>query len=1023
MKKEYSVNKYQFGTVMPGSQPVAFEYQPLGLEAFAQPIAQRQKMFDVTLDALDSASFNIDGLEVDKESSDKLNAELVEHKDFLMQQLQETGNYKDVARRLKKLNKVYNEDAEISGIRQQKANFLAEAKKQRERIDGDKFTQKMYNEWEKKALFDYTKEGGYNYDRSTGKHNSISVTPRGDNLESEFMDLSIKLAGDAGIDGATEFQRSILPGLEEAIITAKVKGKTKDEIANEIYNFMKKSDRYQTYLDETAEYEFFNLNQGNVNSENIRVGIERMEKAFDSEISGIDVAIANTNDNVKKQELLDRRKELQESKANIQKTEEETMLLGEDSYYKFAENAYAATFSSEFQQDLANAAGELFAETKIDLSYKIPGKKGYEKRKENLNEEVNTADVTTVALSDQAKSVEGVEGTTVMGGGGDTGTDYNVYEAMQLETKNKEAPENIISKEIYDNKTNRTINNVLDEADNENLASIDLGTGIIPSNTATAFKDAKYNAIRAHGVLDVINNYKNNIKEQDAIILANEEKLKGNISIEQKAKYNAAIRVANRRKEKEGEGYESAMLKLNNSIKELSTKAGNEWMLEAFDKNGYEGIYQELYDRNLNRLERYKQGSKNLTNDLEKIIRLGAETHTVDIPIMEDGRQAIHIGLEQSGGGSLTTTKEVKIFNKNLVKDQINAANNKDYFTNVEDESIGSANIALKDWQWQKKTEEAVIPKAIQVNDEADKFSGGKLKNIISLIKNEGSASDVPIRQVNFTGLGKSTKYTNDLKKDTYNLGNYSDVPLFVGQFDIGEDGVISNIFKYSRKSKENELSVKTQILASQGKKATEDNLKSISDKEVKEFTDANPKDLYISVEGTSDDVVQEARNIYAVNAAEAIDLGDVNAFNSTIGSMAALDALTYSNREAYAGLSSELAKIQELGDTKDVVTQTPAIWNNIGEGLYEGYSIDYIFDKDEGMKALISLTTVNTNTNETKETAVNSFVLSKMDPQTLRGMDMIYGTGSSESIINDEGGNPFIPAFRNSGLASQYNN
>ena len=59
---KYSINKYQFGTVMPGSQPVAFEYQPLGLEAFAQPIAQRQKMFDTTLDALDSASFNIECL-------------------------------------------------------------------------------------------------------------------------------------------------------------------------------------------------------------------------------------------------------------------------------------------------------------------------------------------------------------------------------------------------------------------------------------------------------------------------------------------------------------------------------------------------------------------------------------------------------------------------------------------------------------------------------------------------------------------------------------------------------------------------------------------------------------------------------------------------------------------------------------------------------------------------------------------------------------------------------------------------
>jgi len=1023
MKKEYSVNKYQFGTVMPGSQPVAFEYKPLGLEAFAQPIAQKQRMFDVTLDAVDNASFNIDGFDIDKESSDKLNAELVEQKNFLMQQLQETGNSKEIARRLKKLNKVYNSDAEISGIRQQKANFLAEATKQRERIDGDKFTQKMYNEWEKKALYEYTKKGGYNYDRSTGKHNSINVTPRGDNLESEFMDLSIKLAGDAGIDSATEFQRTNFPGLEDAVITAKTEGKTKDEIANEIYNFMKKSDRYQTYLDETAEYEFFNLNQGNVNSENIRLGIDKMEKTFDKEISDIDAAIANTNDKVKKEELLDRRKELQESKANIQKTEEETMLLGEDSYYKFAENAYAATFNSEFQQDLANAAGDLLAETNIDLSYKLLGEEGHKGRLKNLNEEVNKTGITTVALSNQATSVEGVKGTTVIGGGGDTGTDYNVYEAMQSERNNKGSLENELSKEIYDNKT-RTIASVLKEVDMENISDINLSTGMITANAEDDYKKATDYATRSHGVLDVIDSYKNNIAEQDAIILANEEKLKGNVSIEQKAKYNAAIRTAYKRKDKEGQGYESAMLKLNNSIKELSTKPGNEWMLEAYDKNGYEGIYQELYDRNLNSLEKYKEGAENVTNDLNTIIGLGTTTHREDIPIYDNGKEIVHIGLEQAGN-PLTESVKVKHFDKDLVEDEILALSNKDYFENAKDESIKSANLALKNWQWQKKAEEAVMPKAVQVTDEADNLSGGTLKNMISLIKNEGSASDVPIRQVNFTGLGKSTTYTNDLKKDTYNLDNYSAVPLLVGQFDIGENGVISNIFKYSRKSKDNDLAIKKIILANRGVSSTEDTLLTVDSETVKAFRKANPKDLYISVEGTSDDFVQEARNIYSVNAAEAIDLGDVNAFNSTIGSMAALDALTYSNREAYAGLSTELAKIQELGDTKDVVTQTPAIWNNIGEGIFEGYSIDYIFDKDEGMKALVSLTTVDTNSSPNKrtETAVNSFVMSKMDPQTLRGMDMIYGTGSSESVINDEGGNPFIPAFRNSTLSSQYNN
>ena len=1021
MKKEYSVNKYQFGTVMPGTQPVAFQYQPLGLEAFAQPIAQKQRMFDVTLDAVDSASFKIDGLDVDKESSNKLNAELVEQKNFLMQQLQETGNSKEIARRLKKLNKVYNSDGEISGIRQQKANFLAEATKQRERIDGDKFTQKMYNEWEKKALYEYTKKGGYNYDRSTGKHGSINVTPRGDNLETEFMELAMKLAKDAGDDSTTKFQRTNFKGLEEAVLQAKSKSKNADEVASEIYNFMTKSDRYQTYLDETAEYEFFNINQGNANSENIRIGIERMEKAFDSEISSIDAQIDKTNDKEKKKELQNKRKQLEESKLNIQKTEEETMLLGEDSYYDFAENAYAATFSSEFQQDISNAAGNVVAETDLDISYKIPGEDNLSTQKTDLQEIVNNEQVTVVALSNQATSVEGVEGTSIRGGEEGLGTDYNVYEAIKDEESDKTSPENEISKLIYNNQTTRTVEGILDNLNGKNISEIDrIGEGVIPENEAVDFKATKYSAIRVHGVLDTIEKYNDNIAKQDAIILKNTKNLKG-ASIEEKAKYNAAIGAATRKKVVEGQGYEAAMLKLNNSMQELSTKTGNEWMSKAFDKNGYEGIYQELYDRNLNKLKKYEEGSKNLVNDLKEIVKKGSEQYTYKVQGKNTGT-VMNVGLTEAGGDNNVKFKTGYRYNKNLTKDLIEQTKGKDYFTDVEDENVKSANLALKNFQWNKFAKNAIVPKGVQVNKESNEFTKNRLQNIIDLIAEQGANSDVPIRQVNYTGADAS--YINQSKQDLFNLKNYSKVPILVGQFDIEGNGVISNVFKYARMSKTDDLSIKKAILSSKGIGTfNEANLETVESKEITSFKNNNPKDLYLSMAGTSDDIVQEARNNYSKNAKEAIDLNDVTSFNSTIGSMAALDALTYKNIKPYASLATSLSKMLSIKDTKDVITQTPAIWNNVGNGDYQGYSIDYVFDKEEGIKAQVSLTTVNENTNEKSEVAVNTFIMSKIDPQTLRGMDMIYGTGSSENIINDEDGNPFIPVFRSESLSAQYNN
>ena len=102
------MNKFQLGTILPQTQAIPFQYTPLGLEAFAQPIAMKQQRFDTVLGAVEDTEFNIEHLSGDKQSKEKLQQELEEHKSALLADLDKTSNYKDAARRLKTLNKIYN---------------------------------------------------------------------------------------------------------------------------------------------------------------------------------------------------------------------------------------------------------------------------------------------------------------------------------------------------------------------------------------------------------------------------------------------------------------------------------------------------------------------------------------------------------------------------------------------------------------------------------------------------------------------------------------------------------------------------------------------------------------------------------------------------------------------------------------------------------------------------------------------------------------------------------------------------
>jgi hypothetical protein len=58
--------------ITPLSTPITTEYKPLGLEAFAVPLSQLQKKFDLTQEQLNKTEYSLDHLKGDDERTKQL---------------------------------------------------------------------------------------------------------------------------------------------------------------------------------------------------------------------------------------------------------------------------------------------------------------------------------------------------------------------------------------------------------------------------------------------------------------------------------------------------------------------------------------------------------------------------------------------------------------------------------------------------------------------------------------------------------------------------------------------------------------------------------------------------------------------------------------------------------------------------------------------------------------------------------------------------------------------------------------
>jgi hypothetical protein len=73
--------------ITPYTRTQAFQYQPLGLEAFATPLAKMQANIDTARNTLEDTSFNISAMSVDDPRSKELTKDFEGARDELLDNL------------------------------------------------------------------------------------------------------------------------------------------------------------------------------------------------------------------------------------------------------------------------------------------------------------------------------------------------------------------------------------------------------------------------------------------------------------------------------------------------------------------------------------------------------------------------------------------------------------------------------------------------------------------------------------------------------------------------------------------------------------------------------------------------------------------------------------------------------------------------------------------------------------------------------------------------------------------------
>ena len=256
--------------ITPYSTPTQFQYKPLNLMAFAEPLMKMQEKYDLTKAAIEESDVKATSLQF---ANDPIKARELENiyrtkRVELVTNLMETKNYTQAASKLKQLNRLYQQDPERLALESNYNLFIERDKEEAARVGKSEaqggITKDQYLQWRNEEIRKFEEKEGTNYRKDAksplGTYNTITgKVGRETDMSKQLEELMYKVAGDIEAGKFTSAMKSL--GIDPTIGDAKFsvtdyEKLSRQEIEAKVEEYIKQQDRFKPFLEEKAYYDF-----------------------------------------------------------------------------------------------------------------------------------------------------------------------------------------------------------------------------------------------------------------------------------------------------------------------------------------------------------------------------------------------------------------------------------------------------------------------------------------------------------------------------------------------------------------------------------------------------------------------------------------------------------------------------------------------------------------------------------------------------------------------------------------------
>ena len=959
------------------------EYKPLGIENLMQPLSDMQTKYDATNLALEDATYNIARLSQDDTRGKELVKELQGKTDYIAEELARTGNYRQAAIQLKKLNKSFAADAETKAVVGNYEAYKKAYDEQEKRLKEKIISQKDLETWDYKIKNTFN---GTNYDPGTQKYTSINTRPPEENRETELQDLSLKITGMLANNQIDEIRAlATQNNFSEANLKNTITYRDHAQTQIEVANFLKTQPRFRDYLVDKADREFF---YNNHKTETLAANNPNLDadQFKDAVYEGSLKKMQNQLDFAKKQpNNEDAVKKLQNNLNELQKSYQEAQANG--TYSKFALDLYTQD-QLGYLDRLAYTATDLvdFRSSKLDLSIT----KNTEAEKNAQDASVKKmAEIGVIPTTISAGQLTNLPATGIIANTG-TGDPLNSAKIkLQEDFETVTANDKRFELKTLDENFGATASNIY-------KSSIDL-QNIFKNYSMTITKDKN----------EILNLNNQIAKAKDPAVIKELKAKKETLSKEIISNQVSLVSTQNMLNgviQKSGDLLFSSLGNIQNNFvpipDEVLKQTGNQLIVDIKNPATYENI--------------------TLDNQTKKEYDKILEKNGYNPKTFEATSTANPLGLLNSlSSVYFKELEEIKSSTKksSVTPEDVTFSRNKDkdYATIV----LGQI---LKQYETNLRIDNPAVvnPLEVTMSDELGKFS----KGVSTSFAKEILANTTGASAMTRANITNSATLENTAGDTDYTIAAYdTERPHLVGKDPDGNWIVRYNIKEEYASNKQNTNgAVANAIKTGWGvnKEEAPEGSSIVDQTQVANWRKTNPDNLYLNTRGTNLDLSTNTSDVYANIVENGIKLATKEgqeAIRMATENFAPIWMISDSKRrELYWGAAQTINDGISNNEYKNFV-EGPAIWNNLGNGTSEGFAIQYEV-KDQKLTANVSKLTKNENGEIIKTEFVTTKEVDKVNsnlPTALLMLNMTYGTGRPEDIPMARNGYEdinFVPAF-----------